>query len=84
MQPIGGHTVRSKWMPVQAILKAPQPNKTAYWTGAALSFGASIHRNGDTLRPIAAGLGGAAATLMATGNPGLAARGGYAAAAATI
>ena len=84
MQTIGGHTVRGKWMPVQAILKNPQPNKKAYYTGAALSFGATIHRNWDTIRPVAAGIVGAGATLMATGNPGLAARGGYAAVAATI
>ena len=83
-QNVGGHTVRGAW---KSIANQPRQlraeNGKAYNAGKALGFGATIYRNWDTIRPVAAGVIGGAVGFMA-GGPMVGARAAMAASAAAI
>ena len=84
-QSVGGHIVRGAWKSIANQSKAMRNeyNGKAYWGGATVGFGATIYRNWDVIRPVAAGVAGGAAGFMA-GGPALGARGALAGAAAAI
>ena len=83
-QNVGGHTVRGAW---KSIANQPRQLRTengkAYNAGKALGFGATIYRNWDTIRPVAAGVVGGIGGFMA-GGPAAGARAARAASAAAI
>ena len=83
-QNVGGHTIHGAWKSIANQGKAVRTeNGKAYWGGAAVGFGATIYRNWDTIRPIAAGIAGGAAGFMA-GGPVTGVQGTMAASAAAI
>ena len=81
---VGGHIVRGSWKSL-ANQSKPLRNEhgKAYWGGATIGFGATIYRNWDVIRPVAAGIAGGVGGFMA-GGPALGARAALAASAATI
>ncbi len=82
---VGGHIVRGAW---KSLANQGKPlrnefNSKAYWGGATVGFGATIYRNWDVIRPVAAGIAGGAAGFFA-GGPALGAQAALAAGAAAI
>ena len=83
-QNVGGHTVRGAWKSIANQGKAVRTeNEKACGVGKAVGFGATIYRNWDTIRPIAAGITGGATGFMA-GGPVTGVQGAMAASAAAI
>ena len=67
-QNVGGHIVRGAWKSLSGArpLRNAQTGK-AYYAGKAFGFGATVYRNWDTIRPVAAGIAGGVGGLMAGG-----------------
>ena len=62
---------------------AKSTQRKIYWAGATVGFGATIYRNMDVIRPVAAGIAGGVAGFAA-GGPAGAAQGAMMASAAAI